>query len=83
MLGMIQGRRRGRQRMRWLDSITDSMDMGFIKLQKIVKGREAWCAAVRGVTKSQLSDRTTMAEDDFLSHILELFAVLKPPPGRS
>ena len=69
--------------MRWLDSITDSMDMGFIKLQKIVKGREAWCAAVRGVTKSQLSDRTTMAEDDFLSHILELFAVLKPPPGRN
>ena len=80
MLGMIQGRRRrGRQRMRWLDSITDSMDMGFSKLRKIVKGREAWCAAVHVVTKSQLSDQTTMAEDDFLSHTLELFCSTKTP----
>ena len=54
MLGKTEGRwRRGRQRMRWLDSITDSMDMGFIKLQKIVKGREAWCAAVRRDAKRQ------------------------------
>ena len=59
MLGKIEGRRRrGRQRTRWLDSITDSMDMSLNKLCVMVKGREAWRAAVHGVTKSQtlLSD---------------------------
>ena len=70
MLAKIEGRRRrGQQRMRWLNGIINSMDVSFSKLQEMVKDREAWHAAVYGVTKSwrRLNNRTTKRSQYFLS----------------
>ena len=57
MLGKIEGRRRGKQRVRWLDSITDSKEMNLSKFQEIVKDKGAWCAAVQGVTESKVTQQ--------------------------
>ena len=91
MLGKIEGRRgRGWQRMRWLDGITDGMDLSLSKLQEIVKDREAWLAAAHGVAKSQirLNDWTNALERETFRKVLDTLktltdSVLLGPPKPS
>ena len=71
MLGKIEGRRRrDNQSMRWLDGITDTMDMNLGKLQEMVRDREAWCAAVRGLTESDRSGQLKNNNKNVHSHFL-------------